>query len=116
MTILLLTHVTGCFWYFVSKFTEDGEENWIITFGRENQKSNLNLYILSFYWAVSTICTVGLGDIVPTTTPEKLFNLFWIMIGVAFYSYVVGILSTILNNQNKKKSSISQRFEYISEL
>ena len=62
------------------------------------------MYFLSFYWAISTICTVGFGDVVPITLIEKVFNLIWIMVGVAFYSYTVGTLSTMMNNLNKKKS------------
>lgn len=75
--------------------------------------SAIENYILSFYWAITTICTVGFGDIYPVNFIEKIFNIIWIMVGVAFYSYTVGTLTTILNNLNKKKSTISSRFAFL---
>ena len=38
------------------------------------------------------------------------------MVGVAFYSYTVGTLTTILNNMNKKRSDISLRFAFLREI
>lgn len=46
---------------------------------------------------------------------EKVFNIIWICVGVAFYSYTIGTLSTILNYTNKKKSFISSQFSFINE-
>lgn len=57
---------------------------------------------MSFYWAISTICTVGFGDINSVTLSEKWFNIVWIIIGVAFHSYVVGTLSSLMNDQESK--------------
>ena len=82
----------------------------------QKNSTNIELYLLSFYWAISTICTVGFGDVHPVNILEKIFNLLWIMMGVAFYSYTVGTLTTILNNLNKKKSNISSRFAFLREL
>ncbi len=55
-----------------------------------------DLYTLSLYWAISTICTVGFGDVVPVNNMEKILNIIWITIGVGFYSYTIGTLSNIL--------------------
>ena len=46
---------------------------------------------------------------------EKIFNIIWICVGVAFYSYTIGTLSSILNYSNKQKSIISSQFSFINE-
>jgi hypothetical protein len=35
------------------------------------------------YWGFTTITTVGYGDIVPHTNPEKLYSIFVMYCGVA---------------------------------
>lgn len=118
LIIIVLTHVTGCFWFFLTKIYEQDTwyEHAILDGLISPNSSELEVYILSFYWAISTICTVGFGEVFPNNPLEKIFNLIWIMVGVAFYSYTVGTLSTILNNFNKKKSTISSRFAFLREL
>jgi hypothetical protein len=69
--------------------------------------SSFNLYITSFYWAITTICTVGYGDVKGISDLEKIFNIIWIFVGVAFYSYTVGTLNSIISANNRKKSLIS---------
>ena len=108
--IILLTHITGCFWFFLTKLNEN--DNWITHYSYK-ANSITSKYFISFYWAISTICTVGFGDITPTNIIERFFNLIWIMVGVGFYSYTIGSLSSILNQLMKRKSIISSRFSFI---
>ena len=67
-----------------------------------NEDDGLHLYLVSIYWAISTISTVGYGDIHPYNVTEKLFTLVWMVIGVAFYSYTVSTLSTIMLGSNSE--------------
>lgn len=96
--ILILTHITACLWFFLTKI--QGNVNWTIKINFENSNV-IDKYLASFYWAISTICTVGFGDITAVTSLEKIFNIIWICVGVAFYSYTIGTLSSILNYNNK---------------
>lgn len=110
--ILLLTYIASCLWYFLIQLSTS--ETWL---DRLNPRpvTSIDLYIASFYWAITTICTVGFGDILPLSMVEKLFNILWIGVGVAFYSYTLGTLSNLLNALNKKKSVISNRFAFLNE-
>jgi len=44
----------------------------------------------------TTLTTVGFGDIVAYTAVEKVFAIVWMTFGVAFYSFTIGNLSTIM--------------------
>jgi voltage-gated potassium channel len=46
----------------------------------------------AFYFSVTTLTTVGLGDLTPTTTLGKLFTVFYIFTGL---SLVLGFIDTI---------------------
>lgn len=53
-------------------------------------------YILSLYWTITTITTVGYGDIDITNSWERLFCASIMIIGVISFSYANGSLSSIL--------------------
>lgn len=110
--IILLTHIVSCLWYFLVTVT--GMPTWVDKL-RVKPNSSFDIYVASFYWAITTICTVGFGDIVPNNIIEKVFNIIWIGVGVAFYSYTIGTLSSLLNNLNRKKSVVSSRFAFLNE-
>ena len=46
----------------------------------------------AFYFSVTTLTTVGLGDLTPTTTLSKLFTIIYIFAGL---SLVLGFLDTV---------------------
>ena len=46
----------------------------------------------AFYFSVTTLTTVGLGDLAPTTTLGKLFTVFYIFAGL---SLVLGFIDTL---------------------
>lgn len=45
------------------------------------------------YWAVTTVTTVGYGDIAPTTTLGKVLAIYVMLIGVAFVAILTGSLA-----------------------
>lgn len=46
----------------------------------------------AFYFSVTTLTTVGLGDLSPTTTVGKLFTVIYIFAGL---SLVLGFIETV---------------------
>ena len=55
-------------------------------------------YITSFYFTVTTITTVGYGDIMAISILEKFFTIITMIIGVISFSFASGSLASILQN------------------
>lgn len=55
--------------------------------------SRLRLYIVSYYWALQTLTTVGFGDIGQHDAIEHVFASIWMISGVGFYSYIIGTMT-----------------------
>lgn len=92
---LLVIHVNGCIWYFIARIDDTNNETWLIRYNTDSM-SNGDLYLMSIYFVMQTIATIGFGDIVPLTIIERIYALLLMIIGVGFYSYIVGNLSNIV--------------------
>jgi CRP-like cAMP-binding protein len=53
-------------------------------------------YALCMYWSITTIATVGFGDIKPVTSAERQYAIVVMLLGGAFYGYVVANMSSIV--------------------
>lgn len=71
--ILLINHMMACIFYYIGTFDNKYDpHNWINASGLGGY-SNIDTYIMTFYWAFTTMAGVGYGDIVPQSSSEKLF-------------------------------------------
>jgi Trk-type K+ transport system membrane component len=56
------------------------------------------LYVTSFYYTVTTITTVGYGDISANSTVEKVLAIILMIIGASGFSFAAGSLSSLMSN------------------
>lgn len=56
-------------------------------------------YIDSFYFSVTTLTTVGYGDLVPVTDAGKLFTAFYILTGVGI---LLGLVKAVATHAQEK--------------
>ena len=49
-----------------------------------------------------TLTTIGYGDIIPYTKTERFLSLIYIIVGVAFVSYSISSLSSIMFSSDSK--------------
>ena len=57
----------------------------------------------ALWWAISTLTTVGYGDVVPITPLGKILSSFIAIIGIAFVALPTGILSSAFMEHIKRK-------------
>ena len=51
------------------------------------------IYVDALYWTITTMTTVGYGDVVPKTITTKLFTMFIMILGVGSYGIVIAQVS-----------------------
>jgi hypothetical protein len=68
--------------------------------------------IISCYFALTTLSTVGYGDYFPISNFERVFAILIMLFGVAFFSFIMGnliyILEEIQNITNFEKKTGSE--------
>lgn len=102
----LLFHVLACIWFYSSKVASSWEDTWIVR-GHLGDAHVLEQYIASLYFVVTTLATVGTGDITAVTVPERICALGLMAFGVAFYSNIISFVAFCL--ADSPKDSISKQ-------
>lgn len=95
LIFLLITHVVGCLWVFFASFSDDYAGTWMDAGGYIDIPTK-KLYIQSFYWTVTTITTVGYGDVSISTNLEKIVCIILMTMGVVGFGLLSGALTNIL--------------------
>ena len=102
LSVLIIVHIVGCLWHFTAVLYNFDGTTWVV---RNNliDASNFSVYVASIYWAFSTLTTVGYGDISAETDLERIVAIFWMLLGVAFYTFVIGQLTALISNINSRR-------------
>lgn len=99
---IAITYFVGCFWYmFCDHFKEINQYSFISKYNLQN-KTALEKVIISCYFTLTTLTTVGYGDFVPTNNAERIFAIFIMLLGVAMFSYVMGSFTDLISSYDKK--------------
>lgn len=82
----LLIHLIACGWILLGSGSADVDPN-----------DNLSTYVKSIYWAMTTLTTVGYGDIVAKTNPQMLYAAGTQLIGVGVFGFVLSNVASLLS-------------------
>ena len=95
--LLLMTfscHIMGCFWVLVGRYSlEVGEVSWLesdingpyVMKDTTGGKHVYSIYLAAFYYSLTTMTSIGYGEITPRNDSERLFAVFLEIIGAIIY-------------------------------
>ncbi|KAK9842771.1 hypothetical protein WJX74_002162 [Apatococcus lobatus] len=96
----VLINLLGCFWLFTAKVLEDPHSSWLTSVGDSDLSgaAQVHQYIAAVYYAMTTIATVGYGDIHATTSTERIAATLIMFTGVLFFGFVISSLSDLISH------------------
>lgn len=99
---IVLTYFIGCFWYFfVNLPSNSSAANFATSNGLPAMPNSEKLIICS-YFTMTTLTTVGYGDYLPITNLEKILAVIIMIVGIGFFSYIMGSFNDVLSNYEDK--------------
>jgi len=115
ITFFLTCHLIACIWILFAEIGEEGYKNWIENYELEN-RSEFQLYVISYYFVITTFSTVGYGDFSPQTSYERIFVIFLEIAGIIFFSFAIGSLTTIIGKFNSYNESLTEKLDTLEGL
>ena len=74
------------------------------------------LYLTSFYFIITTMTTVGYGDISGQNNLERPVSIFIMLVGVISFSFATGSLSSIMSNYDAANAKLSGRISVLNRI
>ncbi|KAJ4708332.1 Potassium channel like [Melia azedarach] len=95
---LFAVHCAGCFYYLLAARYHNPERTWIgASLGEDFlQKSLWIRYVTSMYWSITTLTTVGYGDLHPVNTREMIFDIFFMLFNLGLTAYLIGNMTNLV--------------------
>ena len=98
--LALVTHWLSCGWLELSAAAGVPEAS--------------STYLCALYWCVTTLTTVGYGDITPLTDAQTIYTMFVMVLGVGMYGYVIGNVANLLANIDMARAHYLSNMERLS--
>lgn len=87
---------------------------WIALGGIETYQDKASQYLRALYWCITTLATVGYGDIVPHTSAQTIYSMVAMLIGVGVYGYIIGNVTSLLANIDLAQSHYMETMERLT--
>ena len=135
IVLMFITYFLGCVWYMLSiqQYNESVSYYSYLLLGTGNESTNYDEMIagaswykafsldddeaynreawkavVSCYFALTTLSTVGYGDLYPKAKTEMIVAVIVMLLGVAFFSYIMGAFIEILSNYKSKMGFVDK--------
>ena len=89
--------------------------NWILDLDI-NKTNFVNIYICSIHHIITTMTTIGYGDIVPKSNTEKIFEVISLIVSTCLYSWIVSSASNYIKKMNEKYIKFEKNKEILDEI
>ncbi|KAF8042779.1 hypothetical protein BT93_A1185 [Corymbia citriodora subsp. variegata] len=93
-------HLAACFYYLIAARNHDPADTWI---GESILQQGLWIrYVTSLYWSITTLTTVGYGDLHPVNVKEMLFDIFYMLFNLSLIAYLIGNMTNLVVHATRR--------------
>ena len=87
---------------------------WISLRGLDHDLDLFTNYVNAVYWTVSTLTTVGYGDMTPVNTNERMYAILTMIFGYSFFGYLIGSFAGILSKKDPIREKYNENLDKLT--
>ncbi|XP_041671760.1 potassium voltage-gated channel subfamily H member 4 [Cheilinus undulatus] len=125
----LLAHWMACIWYMIGRKEIETNNNWEIGWlhelGKRLEMPYLNStvggpsvrssYIAALYFTLSSLTSVGFGNVCANTDAEKIFSICTMLVGALMHALVFGNVTAIIQRMYSRRSLYHTRMKDLKD-
>jgi hypothetical protein len=112
--VMVIIHWVACLWFALAYADGFPADSWVVAVGIE-ASGPLAQYVHSLYWTITTMTTVGYGDITPGRTPEYLLAGGVMLMGASLYAFIIGGVASLLSNLHAARNRHREHTEAVNQ-
>lgn len=94
---LFSVHCAGCLYYMLADRYPHQGKTWIGAVNPNFRETSLRIrYISAMYWSITTMTTVGYGDLHAVNTIEMIFIIFYMLFNLGLTAYLIGNMTNLV--------------------
>ena len=109
---LLFVHLLICLHIYLAL---QSYPNWLIHIDIINENF-LTKYLASFYFLMTTMTTVGYGDIVCVSFIERIYHIILLVIGTLLYTFLVSKIGNYLRDQSHEQTKLDKDLNILEKI
>ncbi|CAD8155968.1 unnamed protein product [Paramecium pentaurelia] len=110
--ILCIAHWIACIWNIIEFVDEQVELTWMTQYGIYGAPWEVK-YITAFYFSITTMITLGYGDISPNTNLEMIFGIIVMVLSSGVFGYSMSSLKFIIQGEDQNIVEIKEQNQKI---
>jgi len=119
LSMCFLAHMLGCFWFYVAAWQglDPDIVTWVQAYddGRGLEVGPGTQYLLAVYWALTTLTTVGYGDITPANDAERMYALFALLTGALVFGFMLSSIGSLVAAVDRQAALSEERMDEVKE-
>ena len=112
----IFIHIFTCVWIYISQVEIENLNGYTWRKSIMYDPEFGYLYVSSFYFCLTTLLSVGYGDIIPRTIGERLFVSFFMIVCAFFYSFLITLISFLYSKNENKIASLLEKEECLKQI
>ena len=118
LIFVISAHIATCLWIILADLVGTGKDyggTWLEPFEEQyGHHEDISLYYVAFYWCITTITTVGYGDISGSNNFERVFCSIIMVVGVIMFSLANGALASIISSEDNAVGGYIDKIEALN--